>query len=104
MKNILSTTILNLYKELNKEYAESSFGYGAMSIIGQSCLGSASVMLILMNKDLYTPFKLSEVFLVIIFCMAFNASVLSQQKNKYQVNILILSVIISLVFIVLNLF
>ncbi|GGG15066.1 hypothetical protein GCM10011344_14640 [Dokdonia pacifica] len=93
---------MELYKNLVKEYTSGMFGYATIGIIGQSCIGSAAVMLIFMNDDISRNLQMIELFLVTIFCMGFNGAVLSQQKGKIQFNILAISVFTSILFIITN--
>ncbi len=93
---------MELYKNLVKEYTSGLFGYATIGIIGQSCIGSAAVMLIFMNNDISRGIQMIELFLVTIFCMGFNGAVLSQQKGKIQFNILVISVLTSILFIIMN--
>lgn len=95
--------ILRTYKNLLKEYESGLFGYATIGIIGQSCVGSIAVMYILMNDYLPRPLQMFELFLVTIFCMGFNAAVLSQQTGKTQFNVLIISVLASVILIAINL-
>lgn len=93
---------MELYKNLVKEYTQGMFGYATIGIIGQSCIGSAAVMLIFMNENISRNLQMLELFLVTIFCMGFNGAVLSQQKGKIQFNILVLSILTSVLFIITN--
>lgn len=93
---------MELYKNLVKEYTSGMFGYATIGIIGQSCIGSAAVMLIFMNNDISRELQMLELFLVTTFCMGFNGAVLSQQKGNIQFNILILSILTSVLFIITN--
>lgn len=95
--------ISRLYKSLLVEFKKEQTGYSALAIIGQSCIGSAAVMLLLMN-ELPMGLKMTLVFLVTIFCMGFNAAVLAQLKSKTTYNLLILSIIFSSIVIIANLF
>lgn len=103
LKRSKESKLLKQYNSLLEEYKTGLFGYATIGIIGQSCIGSIAAMLILMNSALGRPLQIIELFLVTILCMIYNGSVLSQQKGKVQFNILIASVITSIVFIVLNL-
>lgn len=93
---------MELYKNLLKEYNSGIIGYATIGIIGQSCIGSAAVMLIFMNSDISRGLQMIELFLVTILCMGFNGAVLAQQKGKIQFNILVLSVFTSILFIITN--
>ena len=102
MKLNISKKLNKTYKELVEEYTKGNFGYSAIAILGQSCLGSIAIMLLLKNKELSRPVQFIELFLVTILYMAFNASVLSQQKSKTQFNILLLSLFGSFMILAFN--
>lgn len=85
---------LKTYNNLLAEFKKGRMGYAAIAIIGQSCLGSVAVMLLLMHGR-PTAVEMFVVFLITIFCMAFNASILAQLKSKIAFNLLILSVVFS---------
>lgn len=85
---------VKLYHSLLEEYKKGQSGYATIGIIGQSCIGSAAVMLLLMS-DMATFLKMSLLFLVTILCMAFNGAVLAQLRPKFAFNILIISVLFS---------
>jgi hypothetical protein len=94
---------LNLYNGLQTEFKRQQTGYSAIAIIGQSCIGSAAVMLFFMH-EMPTAVKMTFVFLIVIFCMSYNAAVLAQLKSKTTFNLLILSVVLSSIIIIANLF
>ena len=94
---------LKWYNELLTEFKKQQTGYSAIAIIGQSCLGSAAVMLLLMN-DMPMAVKMVFVFLVTILCMSFNAAVLAQMKSKITFNLLCTSLVFSGSVILFNLF
>lgn len=89
-----------IYKEALNEYVEGAIGYSAIAIIAQSALGSIAVMLINMNGN--SIFNVIEFMLVTIFCMTYNATVLSQQKPAFAFKVLTVSVIFSFLMIVYN--
>lgn len=95
--------IMKLYNNLLNEFKREQTGYSAIAIIGQSCLGSAAVMLLLM-QEMSMAVKMSLVFFVTIFCMAYNAAVLAQLKSKITFNLLILSIVFSCIVILATLF
>lgn len=84
-----------LYQELLEEYKKGQTGYATIAIIGQSCLGSAAAMFLLMS-DLSDLPKMGLLFVVTILCMGFNGAVLANLRSKIAFNILILSVLFSL--------
>ena len=92
---------MKLYKNYLLEYEKGFMGYSTLAIIGQSCLGSVAVMFLLMNG--ISGFQSFQLFLVTIFCLFYNGAVLSQQKAVVSFNLLIISIIVSLVVIVVNL-
>ena len=94
---------LKWYNGLLTEFKKQQTGYAAIAIIGQSCLGSAAVMLLLMH-DMSMAIKMTFVFFITILCMGFNAAVLAQLKSKTTFNLLILSVLFSISVIIANLF
>lgn len=71
-----------------------------MGVIAQSCLGSIAAMCILKNgNDLI---QMSQLSIVVLICMFFNGSVLAQLKPKIVFNLLIISILLSLLMIVIN--
>ncbi len=62
---------MKMYKNLLTEFERGQMGYAAIAIIGQSCIGFVAAMMILMS-DLPKVPLLFLLFLVTIFCMAFN--------------------------------
>lgn len=89
---------MKIYKALLTEFESGQMGYAAIAIIGQSCIGSVAAMMILMS-DLSKVPLLSLLFLVTIFCMIFNGTVLAQLKPQLTFNLLILSVLFSCIVI-----
>ncbi|MEB8328376.1 hypothetical protein OO009_03340 [Flavobacteriaceae bacterium KMM 6897] len=94
---------IKLYNNLLAEFKKQQTGYTALAIIGQSCIGSVAVMLLLMN-ELPMVLKMGLVFLVTILCMGFNATVLAQLKSKTVFNTLIVSVVFSSIIIISHLY
>ncbi len=92
---------MKIYQSYLEEYKEGIIGYSPLAIIGQSCLGSVAAMFILMNGN--SMLQMIQLFIVTIMCMFYNASILSQQKPKVSFNLLIVSVVFSMVITVLNL-
>lgn len=90
----------NIYSKLFREYKRGQMGYAAIAIIGQSCLGSAAAMVLLMG-GLEMVLKMILLFLVTIFCMAYNGAVLAQLKPMSTFNLLILSLVFN-TFIILG--
>tara|TARA_R100000935_G_scaffold3729_1_gene9302 strand:+ start:532 stop:813 length:282 start_codon:yes stop_codon:yes gene_type:complete len=91
---------MTIYNDLLSDFKELYLGYSALAIIVSSCLGSIAVMFILTHGN--SIGQMIELSFVVIGCMAYNTAVLSQQKPKLVFNSLILSVAISLIFIIIN--
>lgn len=83
-----------IYQILLAEFKSMQTGYSTIAIIGQSCLGSIAIMMVLMS-DLSQVVIMGLLFLATIFCMAYNAAVLAQFKSKTIFNLLILSLLFS---------
>lgn len=94
---------LKLYHSLLAEFKRQQTGYATIAIIGQSCLGSAAAMLLLMSGVQYLV-NLVLLFAVTILCLGFNGAVLAQLKAKPTFNLLIASVLFSLSIIISHLF
>jgi len=100
--NRINNRVTNLHNQLFLEFKKGQMGYSTIAIIGQSCLGSAAAMILLMG-DMDMLLKMILLFFVTIFCMAFNGAVLAQLKPLITFNLLILTTLFSLIVIVINL-
>ncbi len=92
--------IMKMYQSYLKEYSEGIMGYQALAIIGQSCLGSVAAMLILSNGVSFG--QMFQLFIITALCLSYNGSIFSQQKPKVSFNILIISVVASILLSILN--
>lgn len=90
------------HERLFIEFKRNQLGYSTIAIIGQSCLGSAAAMVLLMG-GMDMVLKMILLFLVTIFCMAFNGAVLAQLRPLTTFNLLILSIVMSTLVILLHL-
>jgi hypothetical protein len=91
---------MKLYNTLYKDFESLYVGYSAVAIILSSCLGAAAAMVILMNgHDFLQMFQL---FLVVAVCMIYMSSVLAQMKPKFVFNTLILSLAMSSILLLIN--
>lgn len=91
---------MGLYRKILKEFEDFYFGAATLAIIAQSCLGSIAAMYILKNgNDLV---QMTQLSIVVLVCMLVNGSILAQMKPKLVLNLIIASVISSLLFIFLN--
>ena len=86
---------MKIYDELLTEFKKGQTGYSTIAIIGQSCIGSIAAMLVLKN-EIPVFIKLSALFLVTVFCMAYNGAVLVHLNARTTLNLLITSVVFSL--------
>lgn len=92
-----------LYYNSLAEFGSKKWGYETLALFSQSCLGAIAAMLILKNHS-FDALKMGELFVVTVLSMAFNAAVLVDMKAKPAFNILIVSVIFSIIMIGINLF
>lgn len=88
------------YQNYLNEFKKNERGYATIFIIVLSCLGSISAMYILMRGTSIT--QMFQLFLAIVSCMGFNASILSQQKPKIVFNLFIIGLVLNLLLLVLN--
>lgn len=95
--------LLKRYRSLLNEFKKEQTGYAAIAIIAQSCLGSAAVMVLLMN-EMPMATKMAFIFLITILCMGYNAAVLAQLKSKTTFNMLLISLVFSSAVLIANLF
>lgn len=93
---------MKLYDKLYQDFEEMFLGYASLAIIASSCLGSIAAMLVLMKGHNFL--NMTELFLIVAVCMGFNASVLAQLKPKFVFNSLIISLAVSTLLIIANLF
>ena len=93
---------MKLYNNLLADFKEMSLGYSVIGIIASSCLGSVAAMLILMNG--HTFIDMLQLFAVVVVCMGFNTVILAQFKPKIIFNTLLISLAVSSIFILINIF
>ena len=88
------------YQKTLEDFKKGYLGFATLAIIGQSCLGSAAAMYVLENGT--SLFQMIQLALVVLACMFVNGAVLSQQKPKLVFNLILTSVVNSIVMILLN--
>lgn len=93
---------MSTYKKYLDGYTRGYIGFNTIAILFQSCWGSVAAMVVLQNG--VSPRQMIQLFFVVILCMVFNGSVLSQQKPKIVFNLLLASVFVNAIIIVLNVF
>ena len=91
---------MGLYNKYYEVFERGFIGYCTLGILAQSCLGSIAAMSILQNGTRFA--NMFQLFLVVVSCMAFNGAVLAQQKPKVVFNILIWSMLLSIVLSAVN--
>lgn len=91
---------MKLYNTLFKDFEDLYVGYSAVAIILTTCLGAAASMVILMNGHDFM--QMSQLFIVLVGAMTYLVSVLAQMKAKFVFNTLILSVVISSILLLIN--
>lgn len=91
---------MTLYQKTFEDFKKGYLGFATLAIIGQSCLGSAAAMYVLKNGT--SLFQMLQLALVVLVCMFVNGAILSQQKPKLVFNLILTSVIVSIVEILLN--
>lgn len=98
----LKPGIMKLYRSLYKDFEQMYLGYATVAIILSSCLGSAAAMVVLMNGHDFV--QMFQLFLIVVVCMGYNSTVLANLKPKHIFNALVLSIVVSSVLLLLNVF
>ncbi len=91
---------MNFYQKQLSEFTRDFYAGATTGIIVSSCLGSIAAMLVLMNG--HGVAEMIQLGLIVVVCMWFNASVLAQLKTKFVFNSLIISLLVSTTFILIN--
>lgn len=91
---------MSTYQKYLDSYARGYIGFNTIAVLFQSCWGSAAAMYVLKNGTSLA--QMVQLFFVVILCMIFNASVLSQQKPKIVFNTLLASVFINAIILIVN--
>jgi hypothetical protein len=93
---------MSTYQKYLDEYTKGFMGFNTLAILMQSGLGGFAAMLILQHGNSIP--QMIQLFFVVITCSVFNGTVLAQMKPKVVFNTLLLSVTLSIVIIVTNIF
>ena len=91
---------MKLYDTSLESFEQNYFAYATLAIIGQSCLGSAAAMYTLSNGT--GALQMIQLTLIVLISMSVNTSILAQIPHKTVFNLVILSVISSIFFIIVN--
>ncbi len=98
----LKLEIMTFYQKQLSEFTRDFYAGASTGIIVSSCLGSIAAMLILMNG--HGLADMIQLGMIVVACMWYNASVLAQLKAKFVFNSLIISILMSTTFILINIF
>ncbi len=89
-----------MYSRLLKDFKEMYMAYIPLMIILSSCLGSIAAMYILMQERSFA--QMIQLWVCVILCMFFNASILAQMKPKLVFNLLIASLLTNSILVIVN--
>lgn len=92
---------MSFYEKLYVDFKHDYFMYACMGIILSSCLGAAAAMMALMQGHGFV--EMSQLFLLVVVCMGFNATVLANMKTKIVFNWLAVSLVVSTLIIIFHL-
>lgn len=82
-----------MYLKLNQDWNQHFLGYSALAIVLSTCLGAGAILTtVQQGMGLLVG---AQIFLVVSFCSALNASILTVQKPKVVLNTLLISVLVS---------
>ncbi|AXT58212.1 hypothetical protein J8L88_19010 [Aquimarina sp. MMG015] len=91
---------MTLYAKINADFSENYIGYSALAIIASTCLGSIAIMTTLLGGNGFIQMLL--VFLTVSVCSAHNAAILTVQKPKLVLDLLIVSLLVNSLLIIGN--
>ncbi|OXB09103.1 hypothetical protein B0A81_08045 [Flavobacterium plurextorum] len=91
---------MTLYQTTFENFDKNFIGSATMAVIGQSCLGAAAAMFILVNGTSIP--QMIQLAVIVLVCIFVNTSILAQMKHKLIFNLLIASAFFSVLFIILN--
>lgn len=91
---------MTLYNTAFQNFDKNYIGGATLAILGQSCLGGAAAMYILSNGT--SMVQMVQLGMIVFASMIANTSILAQMSHKTVFNLSILSVVLSVVFIIIN--
>ena len=91
---------MTLYNNSFEKFDTNYFASASLSTLVQSCLGGAAAMAVLANGTSIT--QMIQLVLVVFISMIANTSILAQMKHKVVFNTVLLSMISSVFFIIIN--
>ncbi|GAA3517264.1 hypothetical protein GCM10022393_34210 [Aquimarina addita] len=90
-----------LYTRINNDWNDHFIGYSALAIIASTCIGSIAVMTTMMQGNGIT--QMIQLFFVVVACSAHNASILTVQKPTLVLQLLMVSLFVSITVILTGL-
>ena len=93
---------MTLYQTSFENFNRYYMGSAAMAVIVQSCLGGAAAMYVLSNGTSLT--QMLQLAIIVLASVFANTSILAQMKHKVIFNLIILSTVLSTLFILINKF
>ncbi|MWB95682.1 hypothetical protein GON26_15045 [Flavobacterium sp. GA093] len=93
---------MTLYQTSFENFNKNYMGSAAMAVIVQSCLGGAAAMYVLSNGTSIT--QMLQLAIIVLASVFANTSILAQMKHKVIFNLIILSTVLSTLFILINKF
>lgn len=91
---------MTLYNNTFEKFNENFIGSATLSILVQSCFGGAAAMSVLANGT--SLVQMVQLAVIVFICMIANTSILAQLQHKFIFNTVLLSIISSIIFIILN--
>ncbi len=91
---------MTVYARIHEDWKANATGYAALSIIVSATLGAIAAMLILMHG--VGIWQLIQLFVAVSVCMAHTAAILTVQKAKVVLNLLIASLVANILLIAIN--
>jgi hypothetical protein len=93
---------MSFYTKQLSDFTRDYFAGTTTGILVSSCMGSIAAMLVLING--HGLLEMIQLGLIVVVCMWYNASVLAQLNAKFVFNSLIVSLLVSTIFILINIF
>lgn len=93
---------MTLYQKQLSDFKEDYLAGATAGVLVSSCMGSIAAMLILING--HGVGSMIQLGLIVVVCMWYNASFIAQFKAKFVFNSLLVSILVSTIFIIINLF
>jgi|AntDeeMinimDraft_5_1070356.scaffolds.fasta_scaffold00272_16 hypothetical protein len=92
---------MSFYSKIYSDFKTEYLMHATLGIILSSCLGAAAAMMVLMNGNGFL--EMFQLFILVVVCMGFNATVLANLNTKVIFNWLLVSLLASVATIILHL-